>query len=317
MTPARPPLWRRPLRIVIELVFGFGALAVLDWWLTGGTGFARIQPNPYWLPVLVMALAYGTGPGVIAAAIASALWLAHVHDAGGERDYLDHLFHLSLPPLLWFVAAVAIGEVTILRTGRHARLERRERVARRNVARLTEAFDTLSRTNRRLQVKIATESGTLGHVICTATGLSSTDPAARRDAIVRLIALAAQTEDFTCYRIVGDEARAWLRATQAAGRRDVLPTTLIDRLLRRRNILHVAQRNDRAALDGIGVVAIPLNDRETGNLVGCLVLHALPFAALNASRAAELSEIGSWLTPLLADTLRGAQRAVRPAGLVA
>jgi hypothetical protein len=134
------------------------------------------------------------------------LWLLHAHENGGERDYLDHLFHLSLPPLLWFVAAVAIGEVTILRTNRHARLERRDRVARRNLARMTEAFDALSRTNRRLQVQIATESATLGHVIDTATRLSSADPADRREAIVRLTALAARTEDFTCYRIAGDEA---------------------------------------------------------------------------------------------------------------
>lgn len=316
MTPAPPSALRRIARIAVEMALGFAALLAVDWWATGGTGFAGIQPNPFWLPVVVMALAYGTGPGVIAATIASGLWLAHAHEGAGERDYLDHLFHLSLPPLLWFVAAVAIGEVTMLRTHRHARLERRGRIARRNVARMTEAFDALSRTNRRLQVQIATESATLGHVIDTATRLSAAAPADRREAIIRLIALSARTEDFTCYRIVGNEARAWLRAAQAAVRRDVLPVALIERLLRRRSIIHVARRSDRAALEGVGVAAIPLCDPATNELVGCLVLHALPFAALTASRVAELSEIGAWLTPLLADP-RGAPRAARPAGLVA
>ena len=316
MTPAPPPLWRRPVRIAIEMAVSFALLIALDRWLTGGTGFATVQPSPYWLPVLVMALAYGTAPGLIAAAIASGLWLAHAHDAVGERDYLDHLFHLSLPPLLWCVTAVTIGEVTILRTNRHARLDRRERATRRNVARMTEAFDALSRTNRRLQVQIATEGATLGHVIDTATRLSSAQPGDRREAIVRLVTLAARTDDFTCYRIVGDEARAWLRAAQAAVRRDVLPLALIERLLRRRGIVHVARRSDRAALEGTGVAAIPLCDPVTHDLVGCLVLHALPFAALNASRVAELAEIGTWLTPLLDDMPRS-QRSSRPAGLVA
>lgn len=318
MTPAsaRPPVWRRPARIGTELTLGFGLLAVLDHWITGGTGFATVQPSPFWVPVLVMALAYGTGAGLCAAGIASALWLAHTHDIAA-RDYLDHLFHLSLPPLLWFVTAVAIGEVTILRTNRYLRLKRHGRVAQRNVARMTEAFDALSRINRRLQVQIATETASLGHVIDTATRLSSTEPAERRAAIVRLIALAARSEDFTCYRIVGDEARAWLRGSQAAVRRDVLPLALIERLLRRRAVIHVARRSDRAALDGVGVAAIPLCDPMTDSLVGCLVLHALPFAALNASRVAELNEIGAWLTPLLADGPPPAQRSARPAGLVA
>lgn len=316
-TPKWRTPWRNPARIAAETIIAFAALAALDWWLTGGTGFARLEPSPYWLPVLVMALAYGTGPGVLAAAIASALWLAHVPNNAGERDYLDHLFHLSLQPLMWFVVAGIIGEVTIVRTRRHDRLEKRGRVATRNLARLTEAFATLSRTNRQLQVQIATEAHTVGHAIETAARLCSQDPAERRGAIAELIALAARTPDFTCYRVTGDEARAWLRGPVTAGRRDVLPVALMERIERHQRILHVAKRSDRHVLDGIGVAAIALSDRKTGEVVGCLVLHTLPFETLNASRTAELAEIASWLTPLLVDMSHTTQRPVRSAGSIA
>ncbi|MCK8457498.1 hypothetical protein [Sphingomonas faeni] len=309
--------WRRRACLAAEMAIAFAALIALDLWLTGGTGFARVQPNPYWLPVLTLSLAYGTGPGVLAAAIASALWLTHVHDDPGERDYLDHLFHLSLQPLMWFVVAGVIGEVTIARTGRHDRLEKRGRVATRNLARLTEAFATLSQTNRQLQVQIATEAHTVGHAIDTATRLCSQDPTARRAAIGELIALAARTPDFTCYRVTGNEARAWIRGPVTAGRRDTLPAALMERAQRQPGILHVARRSDRQVLDGIGVAAIALPDRKTGEVVGCLVLHALPFDTLNASRTAELAEIVTWLTPLLADRAHVTQRPVRSAGLVA
>ena len=309
--------WRRPVRVAAEMAIAFAALIALDGWLTDGTGFAGVQPNPYWLPILAMALAYGTGPGVLAAAIASALWLAHVHDDPGERDYLDHLFHLSLQPLMWFVAAGVIGEVTIMRTGRHDRLARRGGVATRNLARLTEAFATLSKTNRLLQVQIATEANTVGHAIETATRLSSPDRAVRRAAIGELVSLAARTADFTCYRVTGGEARAWLRGPVTAGRRDVLPASLMERIERDKRIVHVARQRDRQVLDGIGVAAIALPDRQTGEIMGCLVLHTLPFEALNASRTAELGEIAAWLTPLLADLPHATRQPVRSAGLVA
>ncbi|RXD04954.1 hypothetical protein EQZ23_07430 [Sphingomonas sp. UV9] len=309
--------WRRPARVAAEMAIAFAALIALDWWLTDGTGFAGVQPNPYWLPILTMALAYGTGPGVVAAAIASALWLAHVHDDPGERDYLDHLFHLSLQPLMWFVVAGIIGEVTIMRTGRHDRLAKRGRVATRNLARLTEAFATLSKTNRLLQVQIATEANTVGHAIETATRLSSPDPAVRRSAIGELVALAARTADFTCYRVTGGEARAWLRGPVTTGRRDVLPAPLMARIVRQKRIVHVARPSDRPVLDGIGVAAIALPDQNTGEIVGCLVLHTLSFEALNASRTAELAEIAAWLAPLLADLPHANRQSVRSAGLVA
>ncbi len=309
--------WRRPARVAGEIALAFAALVALDWWLTGGSGFAHVHPNPYWVPVLVMALAYGTGPGVLAAVIASGLWLANVHDTPGERDYLDHLFHQSLQPLMWFVVAGIIGEVTIMRTGRHDRLEKRGRVATRNLARLTDAFATLSQTNRLLQVQIATEAHTVGHAIETATRLSSEDRAERRGAIGELVALAARTADFTCYRVTGGEARAWLRGPVTAGRRDVLPASLLERIERHKRMLHVAKRSDRHVLDGVGVAAIALPDQKTGEIVGCLVLHTLPFEALNASRTAELAEIAAWLTPLLADLPQATRQPVRSAGLVA
>lgn len=314
MTIAARMPWRRTGRVAAELAVAFGLLIALSQWLTGGVGFGHLQPNPYWLPVLVAALAYGTTPGVIAAAIASALWLSLGHDHAGERDYLDHLLHLSLQPLLWFVTAMTVGEVTMIRTARQARLARRESVAARNVARLTEAFDTLAKTNRRLQVQVATEARTTGHVIATAARLAAADPAVRRAAIVELIALAVRSADFTCYRVGGEEARVWLRSAQSSGRREMLPVALMERLIRRRGIVHVARRSDRAALEGVGVAAVPLMDPCSGTLAGCLVLHALPFAALNASRVAELNEVASWLTPLLHD---GARPLAQPCELVA
>ncbi|WP_198912797.1 hypothetical protein, partial [Streptococcus agalactiae] len=63
------------MRIALEFVALFGLLLLADHMVAGGTAFAGIQPNPYWLPVLVMALAYGTEAGLLAAFLASAIWL--------------------------------------------------------------------------------------------------------------------------------------------------------------------------------------------------------------------------------------------------
>ena len=33
-------------------------------------------------------------------------------------------------------------------------------------------------------------------------------------------------------------------------------------------------------------------------MIGCVVLHSVPFAALNAHALAEMAEVGRWLAPL-------------------
>ncbi|KQN18710.1 hypothetical protein ASE83_10685 [Sphingomonas sp. Leaf32] len=299
------------------MAVGFGALILIDRLVGTGDAFADIQPNPLWLPVLVMALAYGTLPALAAAGIASGLWLLHAVPGGGERDYLDHLLHLSLPPLLWFVAAVTVGEVTILRVGRYRLLDRRAGIAQRNVARLTEAFHQLAHTNRALQVEVATDARTLGHVVATATRLTAIDPTERRAALAALIAMAARSEDFTCYRFAGSEARAWLRGATATARPDILPDALAMLSRRRSEPIHVGRRGDRVVLDGIGVIAIPLAERDGGSVVGCLVIHGLPFASLNANALAEMAEIGGWLAPLIAVREHAAATMVTPPGRAA
>lgn len=310
--------WRRALRIAMELAAAFGVLLAFDRLLLDGTAFTGINPNPLWLPVVVMALAYGTFPALAAAAIASILWLAMGQEPANERDYLDHLLHLSLPPLLWFMAAVAIGEVTMVRIQRLVRLGRTKNSARRNVERLTEAFHQLVHTNRALQVQVATDERSIGHVIATAARLGDTDPAERRAAMVALIALAAQTRDFTCYRVTGGEARAWLRGAGAQARPDTLPAPLLLHAQRRGAAIHVGNAGDRGALDGIGAVALPLTEGDPARLLGVLVLHDLPFAAMGAHLLAELTEICRWLGPLLAEEpRRAAPLALRSPGLVA
>lgn len=103
---------RRTLRIAAELTAIFVLLVAIDKLFAARNGFAHFQPSPYWLPVLIMAISYGTWPGLAAAALATAAWLS-MHDISpAGRDYFAYIFDISLPPLLWYSAAVVIGEVT-------------------------------------------------------------------------------------------------------------------------------------------------------------------------------------------------------------
>jgi hypothetical protein len=289
----------------------FALLFAADQWVTGGRAFASVAPNPLWLPVLAFAMAYGTGAGVVAAALAGAYWL---HGAGAtvtDADYLDRLLHLSLPPLMWFVGAGVVGEVTLARGRRAGWLRRRVEAGQRDLRRLGAQVDDLLRANRALQVRLATGAGASGRIVALASGLGARDPAARRDAICALIAEAAGTSDFTCYLPAADGgARAWLRGAAAGARAEALAEPLVGIIRKRAGLLHVGRRADRVPLQGVGVAAVPLRAAGSGEMIGVLVLHDLPFAALDTFGLAALAEIGDWLAPLLGEAPRVARGGV-------
>src|SRR3546814_2435516 len=56
-------------------------------------------------------------------------------------------------------------------------------------------------TNRKLQVRIATEQRTIVQAMAAGLAVSKADPESQADALAHLIALAAQTEDFTFYDV--------------------------------------------------------------------------------------------------------------------
>ncbi len=307
---------RPAARRVMEMLAIFATLGAFAAALTQGHGFAGMQPHPLWIPVIAMALAYGTGAGVTAATLASAWWLVEAQGLGGGGDYLDRLLHVSLPPLMWFVAAAVIGEVTLARTRRHDRQARKLAAARHDLARLGTAIEELTRTNRALQVRIATDERSTGHVVAAAARLAAPDEAMRRAALAELIARAAGTTDFTCYLIAPDRgAHPWLTGTTDVRRPPALSEALVGVIANRREVLHVARRRDRTPLDTIGVAAVPLYHVDGGEMIGCLVLHSLPFAAFHAQTLAELNRIADWLAPLAATAQRGG--GVRAPGRVA
>ncbi|MES2338065.1 MAG: hypothetical protein V4537_08220 [Pseudomonadota bacterium] len=306
--------WKRWLRIAAEFAAMFGALVLVDHLVLGGTGYAHVQPNPYWIPVLVLALAYGTEAGLLAAMTASWIWLAHARSIATSGDYLDRLLQLSLTPLLWFLVAALVGEVTILRVRRHARRAYEADIAERNVERLSFAYQDLVATNRALQVRIAVEEKTIGRVVTLATELSECDSAGRNRAIVELVTLAARTADFTCYRLDDDGGmRVWLRGAAIETRPDILPRPLIAALRRPGRPLCVVRVDDRALLGDIGVAALALVPPGSSASIGCLVLHSLPFTSLNTNALTEIAEIGDWLPRLIvgdAPTVAGAAKRV-------
>lgn len=295
----RSPHWTRRLRVVAEFALLYGALLGADWLVTGGSGFVTLSPNPYGLPILVMALAYGTEAGLVAAMLSTAIWLSHGEQVAPAGDYLERLLGLSLTPLMWFVMAAAIGEVTNIRTRSLRRLRRDRHAAASDAARLDRAYQDLVDANRALQVRLATDTASPGRVIALAAAAISAPIDQRRTALRDLLTAATRTDDFTCYRVEPDQtARVWLRGTAAGARPVVLPKAFVHQLDRAADPLSVTAAEDRPLLADIGVAATALRGVD-GTIMGCLVIHRTSFATMGSHSTAELAEIATWLPQVL------------------
>ncbi|MBJ6123245.1 hypothetical protein [Sphingomonas mollis] len=288
------------LRINAELAVMIGLLVLIDVKSTGGTAFAALNPNPLWLPVLAMALGYGSGMGLLAAGMASAYWFAMPHAAMAlDEDPFHYMLARSLPPLMWVAASVLVGELTYVRQRRIASLERHGRRTEDDLATATNAFRLASENAHALQVRIAVDEVGVGRAIEAATGLFDPDRGRLPQTMSRLVAMDAQAQDFTIYTPVAGSWRAFAQGQEASGRPDYLAGALVDAILATPQAVTLADPGAGALLGRIGVMALPARDARA-TVRAILMFHHLEPERFSRRGIVDLDAVASRLAALLA-----------------
>ena len=98
-----------PAAALIEIAVLFGLIIGLGW-LTG-QDLADFRPHPFWVPVLLLSLQYGTVSGLLAAGIATAFTaFGQLPEQVVGETYFVYFLRIWIEPILWISAAVLLGQ---------------------------------------------------------------------------------------------------------------------------------------------------------------------------------------------------------------
>ena len=99
-----------PLSALIEIAVLFGVIVGADW-LHAGIDLADIRPHPFWIPVLLLSLQYGTASGLLAAGVAIAITAFNgFPEQSTSETYFAYFLKIWIEPILWVGAAVLLGQ---------------------------------------------------------------------------------------------------------------------------------------------------------------------------------------------------------------
>jgi hypothetical protein len=277
------------LRISLEMLAMFGCLGWLDYRLGGA--LVQFNPNPYWIPVVAMAMTYGSGTGLSAAIFASGWWIVSQQvplSPGG--DPFDQLLHMSLTPLLWVLAAICIGELTAYRRSRLRRsLDARAKLER-DIAKVSAAFDLIMAMNRDLQVRVATSDDETADVMASTIALTRATPSKFAEIAAHLISVASKEDDFTYYMVEGTTIRPLTRGTGAKRPlRSIEGSALAHRLLNGEHLMLAAEDDGWALFEDIGVAALAIRSPDDIT-IGILLFHSLQSRSLSRLGLLELAD---------------------------
>lgn len=298
--PEKPTVFGFRRSAIIEIVLFLVIALALDIFALDGTRFRAAQPHPFWLLVLLVSVQYGTAEGMVAAAGCTLAFLVGaIPPQGIGEDFYDHLFAVVKLPVLWFAAAVTLGEIRARHRRAYEELSVRHEELKGRSSQLSNAYRRLVRVKENLEVRVVGQLRTFLTTYETARLIERSDPGEVLLAIVDVVRSIVTPEKFSLFLLNDKVLEAAIQ--DGWGPEDRYARTfdarspLYQEVVEQKRVICITNEADEAALSREGVLAGPLLNGQTGGVIGMLKIEKLELLDLNVSTVENFRALSVWI----------------------
>jgi len=271
-----------PFAAIVEIAVFFIPIALIETFDPTIIDFSTWQPHPFWLPVLLLSLQYGTVSGLLAASIAIgvSVLLGFPEQEVGENHFA-YLLRIWLQPVLWIAAAVILGQFRLGQISERNALQERLDEAltqRRSLAAHAENYrQRCERLERQFATRPVNDATAL---VDRLLDISSGSGPEHFQAVLDCIAIVTPGADASLFR-AGPEGLSLVARRGSLGEDIVQSHIARDSGLFRSVVGEGRQLNalfegDAALLDGIGLAAVPVSNAAGDRIVGMIKIDFAP-----------------------------------------
>jgi GGDEF domain-containing protein len=307
----------------VELLMAVALLVGLDYAFAPFDGFDSVNPNPYWIPVLLLSVQYGVFEGLTAAALCTFASLLSGVDPGffavlmeqGPSAALDRASGASFDtftnedyliawtyaaqPLLWVVSALLLGLLRerLRQRNRELAIDLGQTAHREKV--LSEAYNQLLETKEQLEVRVAGQLRTVFTLYQAAKAIEKLGPGEVLIGIADLVRAVMQPTKFSLYLLNGNVLEAvtndgWDDDDKFARVFDS-GSPIFQEVVGRQRFLSAVNSDEQRLLGGEGILAGPLTSVDSGEVVGMLKIEQMGFLELHVSSLENFRILSDWV----------------------
>ncbi|MFQ5738756.1 MAG: GAF domain-containing protein [Acidobacteriota bacterium] len=297
------------LSAMLEIGLFFFIALLVDHSILDGTRYWSISPHPFWLIVILMSTQYGTNEGLLASGVATAtLLIGNLPQQSLSQDSYDYLFEVARRPLLWFGAGVVLGELRLRQRRLSDELRRKLVTARHREREIASAFNRVQRVKKDLETKVAGQLHTVIGLYRAAKQLEALEPHEVLSAVVQVVKTLMDPGKFSLFLLKDDRLelaiqRDW-SPDDKLSQRFPAQSSLFRSVVTEQRFLCVANDVDERILSREGVLAGPLIQQETGQVLGMLKVEKLGFLDLNLNSVQTFKVLCEWIAVAYNNAIR-------------
>lgn len=292
-----------PPGAMIELAVLMALIVAIDWAFPA-LNFTQLEPSPFWLPVLLLSLQYGTVAGLLAAAATTAAYVFNgvAEQAVGE-NFFSYLLRIWALPILWIGVALVLGQFRLRQIAEKQEL--RQNLAKRTAEAesITIYANDLAARCRRLERQLTTRTQAPVKPVLDALSKfagPAIDIAAALNTVTATLWPGAQVSVFavtnTGFEAIGTSGwpvtASWATEISASH-------PLYRAMVSERRPVSVLFSGDEAVLSGHGMAAHPILTPDGNGVLGMFKIESIDPAFLDAASVSHQSLIARLLAMVL------------------
>lgn len=285
---------------LFETVAFLLVMLVCNYFFGAGDRFWGVEPHPFWVIVVLIAVQYGTSEGVMAAVLASvALLFGNTPEQQLNQDMYAYLYEILHLPVLWLIGGVVVGELRQRHVREREYLQKELAEARKREEVIAESYHKVKTLKERLELKIASQLRASVNTYRAARAIEKTHPSDVLQGVQELVRSVMQPEKFSVYLLGNDGLTSTVTYGWQEGDnfpQHYSPTdSLYKEVVGNQHVLCIANRDHERILKDQGVLAGALVDNETGEINGMLKIEKIGFLDLNLSTIETFHAICEWV----------------------
>ena len=288
------------LSAIVEMVVGLIVLVAIDAFLGAGNRFWDVNPHPFWIVVLVIAVQYGTGEALVAAIVATLFYLLGNMPAQAEGvSYYDWLYTLAVNPVLWIIAAWIIGELRQRHIRERNTLVREVEESHQREDLIASSYSFVKNRKESLEVQVSGQLLSSIDAYRAAKSVETLDPKSVMQGVERLVKSVLGPQKFSLFIATDNKLNAsiihgWAAADKYSQEVDSY-SPLFQAVVGQRELLVVANEQHEVSLDNQGIMAGPIMDPESGRVIGMLKIEQMDFTSLSLNTVEIFRAVCDWI----------------------
>jgi hypothetical protein len=298
-----PPVRRAAL--VEALVF---LVAIVGFNLAFGDGARYINTSlhPFWIIVLLISAQYGPIEGLTTALLASAfLIVGNLPEQSLYETMYEYILRVSLSPFLWIVTALVLGGIRARQIDEQKKLQEQLAKAEAASTAIVQSYKAIKQSKEHLELRLAEERRGVLTIYELAKSLETYDPIEAMAGVETLVRVALNPKKFSFFSwrsgVLALETSYGWEANDEFVERFNYNSPLVSEILNKNRILSITNEDDEKILDGQGMLAGPIIDERTGELVAMLKIEETGFADMGVRTLETLRIVCSWIARVYAN----------------